>query len=224
MARYSTFTKPVVEPIADGQYPAIIYQIIDLGSQKFSKNGSEWFSPQRLIGFELPGMTFETKNGETLSKVISITAFDSLNPSKNGQIGQREVIDAAAQAQGWDEEQLAAYDIDQLLGKSVMLTVSGVESNGKVYQNITAIETLPGGMIVEPIRENVSISVGDFVSLNNLDIPDWIKNKIASSKEYQDHIALENARTGADVNQVAMDGEVSSLANDHEIRIEDVPF
>ena len=228
MARHSTFTKPVVEPIADGQYPAIIYQLIDLGSQKFSKDGREWYSPQRLIGFEIPGLTYENKDGESISKVISITAFDSLNPTKNGQIGQREVIDAVAGSANWDEDAVMDYDLDKLIGAQVMLTIAGAESKGKVYQNIIAIESMPKDMPLTPIREKVSVTIDDFVSLESLDLPEWIKNKIAASKEYQDHKNFVAIRDEGEVSQVQMSGEVSSFESDpalrDEIKLEDVPF
>jgi hypothetical protein len=76
--------------IPDGKYPAILFQIVQIGSHYFckrNKNGdvtSEWYSPQILLGFELPTLTYENQNGEVVSNIKSGTYFLSMNPARSG--------------------------------------------------------------------------------------------------------------------------------------------
>jgi hypothetical protein len=223
MTRYAQYTKPVVQPIEDGQYPAIIYQLIDLGS-KMNKAGTQRNTPQMMIGFEFPSMTYETKDGIVLSQVKSITTYVSLNPSSQGYLGLHEIITGVS-GEELTEEQMQKFDIDSLIGKTCMITLASVESKGQVYSNIIAINFLPEGLKPVAVRPNISVTIDDFRNIENIGIPDWIKNKIKESEEYKDiqgTLSMSN-----DVNQVQMNGkveEVSSLADDNELKIEDIPF
>jgi hypothetical protein len=228
MARHATFTQPVFENIPDGKHAAVIFQMIDLGSQRFSKGDKEWYSPQMLIGFEIPGLTFETNDGDTLSQIKSITAFVSLNPSRQG-IGLREIMDGIVGSKDWTDEQLQAFDLDTLLGKSCLIELAGVESKGKVYQNILSVEAFPVG--VKPIREQVSVTVDDFKDDAKITaLPQWIQDKIAKSKEWQEMYSSPDMPSERNQQQPTFSDSQIAEAKERireesdEIRVEDVPF
>jgi hypothetical protein len=135
-----------------------------------------------------------------------------------------------AGSKDWDEETVAKYDIDQLLGKSVMIDVDGVESKGKVYQNIVAIEGLSEGFEVQPIREKVSVTVEDFAGEKTLGLPKWIQEKIAKSKEWQEMYSSPDMPSERNQQQPTFSDSQIAEAKERireesdEIRVEDVPF
>lgn len=189
MAIYAGVTKPDYS-VPDGSYPARLFQIIQLGSQRFSKNDKEWYSPQILLGFELPTLTYENQNGEETCNIKSGTYFLSMNPSSNGTTGLREIIDGLRGSAEYSEEELEKFDIEAFLGKECVVTLSGVESKGKVYQNIVAVGKCDfakeGYADLKTYRFPSLVTTEDFKNLESLNIPDWIKTKIMESKEYKE--------------------------------------
>jgi hypothetical protein len=207
-------TKPDYS-IPDGIYPARLFQIIQLGSQRFEKNGKEWFSPMIMIGFELPTLTYETKDGTILSNIKSTSCFLSMNQSRNGVIGLREIVDGLRGSSEYSEEELEKFDVASFLGKECMLTLSGVESRGVVYQNITKIEGCEftkNGLEIGSYRTPLLVTTDDFANLETFDIPSWIKDKIIASEEWKQ------------ANLPTMPNGQYMPEEKEEIRIEDVPF
>lgn len=219
-AIYAGMTKPDYS-IPDGKYPARLVQIIQIGSQLFGKNTDKpWRSPQILLGFEFPTLTYENRDGEEVSNIKSQTFFLSMNPAKNGTVGLREVIDGLRGSSEYTTEELEKFDISSFLGKECIVTLSGVESKGQVYQNITAVEQFTTGDgdsgMLKKFRTPVLVTVDDFKDLDSLDLPDWIKNKIMDSEEYQAQFEK------APVNGQYLTPEEEAAAK--ELKIEDVPF
>lgn len=193
MAMFAKQTKADYS-IEDGKYPAILFQIISLGSQRFEKNGKEWFSPQVLLGFELPTLTYENQDGFLTSNIKSGTYFLSLNSSRNGLPGLREIIEGMIGRELLNDKDgnTEEFDVSSLMGKPCVIELSGVESKGKVYQNITGITQYTGETLA-PRRTPILVEPEAFKTLDMLDLPEWIKDKIMKSKEYQ---ALEQQSTG----------------------------
>jgi len=186
---YAGMTKPEYS-IPNGHYPARLFQIIQLGSQEFGKNTPKpWFSPQILLGFELPSLTYENQNGETVSNIKSGTYFLSLNPSKNGTVGLREIIDGMHGSAEYTEEELEKFDISSFLGKECAIILDGVESKGQVYQNIVGVEPLDfkKALLDFPVyRKPIMVSTEDFANIDAFYLPNWIVEKIQQSKEYRE--------------------------------------
>ena len=181
---YASVTKPEYS-IEDGKYPAILFQIIQLGSQRFGKDTPKpWYSPQILLGFEIPSLTYDTQNGE-VSSIKSGTYFISMNPTRNGMVGLREIIDGMRGSSEYTAEELEKFDISAFLGKQCEIEISGVESKGKTYQNITKVEPYQGAQL-QTMRTPILVTVEDFKNIDELNLPDWIINKIMDSKEYQE--------------------------------------
>jgi hypothetical protein len=218
---YAGVTKPDYS-IPDGKYPARLVQIIQIGNQMFGKaTNRPWYSPQILLGFEFPTLTYENRDGEEVSNIKSATYFLSMNQAKSGQFGLREIIDGLRGSSEYTEEELEKFDITSFLGKECMVTLSGVESKGQVYQNITGVEPFTTGDgdsgMLQKYREPVLVTVDDFKDLDSLDLPEWIKNKIMDSQEYQEQFSAGKAP----INEPYKTPEE---AGDKEIKIEDVPF
>lgn len=214
-------SKPVSE-IEDGKYVAILNQIIQLGSQRFEKNGKEWHSPQILIGFELPGLTYENKDGEAVTKIKSGVYFFSLNPSRSG-FGLRELIDGMRGSAEWTEAELEAFDLSSYLGKPCMVTVSAVESKGKTYSNITAIEPMGAEVGVKGMRPLVFVTTEDFMNPSIMEsLPSWIQDKIRLSLEWREQGIPAPINDQPEAPAAApVTGDINM---EKEIKLEDVPF
>lgn len=217
-AIYAGMTRPDYS-IPDGKYPARLVQIIQIGSQLFGKNSDKpWRSPQILLGFEFPTLTYENRDGEEVSNIKSQTFFLSMNPSRN-QIGLREVVDGLRGSSEYTEEELEKFDISSFLGKECMVTLSGVESKGQVYQNITAVEQFTTGEgesgMLKSFRTPILVTLDDFNNLDNLDLPEWIKSKIMDSEEFQ--AQSEKAPVNEPYKTPEEEGK-------EEVKLEDIPF
>ena len=97
----------------------------------------------------------------------------------------------------WTEEELEKFDIAQYMGRPCRLAISGVESKGKVYSNITgvfAVDQIEGAdIMLNAKRPQVFVTVDDFSNEMVLGtLPIWIQEKIRSSQEYQELIVKEN--------------------------------
>lgn len=209
---YAGVTKPTVTPIVDGEYGAVLFQIIQIGHQKFSKGGDEWYSPQIIIGFELPELTYDTKDGP-VTQIKSSTYFLSLNESRNNQIGLREIVDGLRNGVTWTEDELEKFDISQYIGRPCKIAISGVESKGKVYSNITgisAVDQVEGArLMLNSKRPQIFVTVDDFSDEMALaTLPNWIQEKIRSSQEYQALVVKEN------------EPEI----DEEKIKLENIPF
>ncbi len=181
---YASQTKPDFS-IPDGKYPAILSQIIQIGSHLFTKNGKEWYSQQIILGFELPTLTYENQDGVETSNIKSITSFLSMNPSNN-QIGLREVIDGLRGSSEYTEEELDKFDIAAFIGKPCIIELVGVkDKTGKTYQNISTIVAYTGEKLVGR-RTPILVTLDDFANIESLGLPTWIVDKITTSKEYQE--------------------------------------
>lgn len=217
-AIYAGMTKPDYS-IENGVYPARLFQIVQLGSQHFEKNGKGWDSPMILIGFELPTLTYETQDGATLSQIKSQSYFLSMNPSWSGQMGLRELIDGLRGSSEYTEEELEKFDITSFLGKECMLTLDGVaDKMGRTFQNITKVEGVDftkNGLEIGSFREPILVTVDDFKDLETINLPDWIKEKIEKSVEWKE----VNAGLPAMPN-----GQYAPEEEKEEIKIADVPF
>lgn len=198
--------------IADGQYPAVIFQYIELGNQPFSNATRQWYSPQVLIGFDIPSE----------NQMKSSTFFLSLNPSRNGQLGYREVADAIAGHELTDEE-LEAYTPD-MIGTKVLITIESVESKGVIYSNITKVEKYTGD--VESSRTPLLFEIDTFGDMDFDALPEFAKVRVQKSKEYQSRIVrvAKKILTNPTPN-VSEDIDLRlDLDSKEEIDIKDIPF
>lgn len=199
---YAGMTK-AANPIENGVYPARLFQIIQIGSQYFCKRNvkgdviSEWYSPQILLGFELPTIVEENMDGVKFAKIKSVTYFLSMNPSRNGVPGLREIIDGMRGSAEYSEEELQKFSVTAFMGKIFSIKLDGVESKGQVFQNITGISPLGKDEMpkLDPDyipRKEILVTIDDFKNLDTLGLPDWIQDKIMKSSEYADMEAKAN--------------------------------
>lgn len=168
-------------PVSEGTHLAVCNMLVDLGLQtsEVYKNTSR----KVLIGWEIPGETIKTEDGEhprTLSKRYTA----SLNESAN----LRQDL-AAWRGRDFTSEELEAFDLRNIIGKSCLLNVIHKESNGKTYANISSIMALPKGMEKGVLSGKPTVFDLDSDPLSAVEeLPKWIADIVIKSQTYQEKL------------------------------------
>lgn len=177
-------------PLEEGSYAARIYQIIHLGTIPGFQGAMQ---NKVRITFEFPTelKVFKEENGEqpqVLSKEYTLSTHE--------KSGLRKLIvacDPKALKVG-DDGLIEEYDIENLLGKSCLVSVEHTTKGENTYANIKVETVLPKGMVCPPqINESVSISYDHFDQEAFNKLPQFIREKMQSSFEYQAMINPDGA-------------------------------
>lgn len=85
------------------------------------------------------------------------------------------------------EDEAKRFDITKLLGVACMINViHKTSSKGSTYADISSIATLPKGLeCPELINERFELSFDNWNQIKFDSLPDFVKDKIKSSKEYK---------------------------------------
>jgi hypothetical protein len=143
-------TKKEFERAPEGTHPAIITSVADLGIQISNWNGTEKHVSKWGIGFELSGP--KTTDGKLFS--IATTVSDSLHAKSR----LHAIAKAAAGTVGND------LDMEDLLGKKVLITIVHDENDKGKWANVDTVTGLPSGITIE--------STDTPLSYFDLDTPD----------------------------------------------------
>jgi len=196
MAIIATNKKIEVEIVEAGSYPSRIYQMIQIGNVA----GFQGQIQNKVrIGFELPTelKVFKEENGEQ-PRVISQKYTLSFHEKSK----LRKVIEACEPnaLKIGEDGFLEEFDIEALIGKECLITIAHKASKeGNQFAYIDSVTRLPKGMICpKAINAPVILSYDNW----NQEIfdkqPDFIKEEIKSSQEYQRMI---NGEDGKPINE-----------------------
>lgn len=173
-----------VELIEPGVYPARVYQMIHLGTVPGYQGQLQ---DKVRIGFELPTemVVFSEEKGAQ-PRAIS----QDFTLSFNEKATLRKVIIACdPKALGVDEDGfLEEFDIETLVGKTLLVTVAHKpRKDGKGnYAFLDNYTMLPKGMSCpDAVNEPQVLSYDNWNEDLFQALPDFIKEKIRSSEEYQ---------------------------------------
>lgn len=185
MPLYATLPqKTQRELIPTGNYPARVYEIIELGTVDGQWMGEAKKTHKIRIGFELPTekRVFDEKKGEqpmVISKEMALSFGDLA--------GLRKIIEAVEGKKITDAEAVN-YDVLSILSKPLLVTVSHSEPNeqGTVYANATTFSPLIKGLTVEPLSNKTRVLTyekWDEEMYNGL--PDFLKEKMNKTPEFK---------------------------------------
>lgn len=174
------------ELIPAGNYIARCYQMLEIGHVSENIMGVQKTLQKVRIGWELPEekRVFDTAKGEqplVISKEYTLSMNEKSNLRKDLK---------SWRGKDFTEEEAKSFDITKLLGAPCMLNIIHNPSKSdpsKVYEQISGITPLPKGMKCPPqVNKNIVLSYDNFDwSLYN-SLPDFLKDKIKSSEEFQD--------------------------------------
>jgi hypothetical protein len=184
MAINASIQKREFEIVPAGNHVARVYSIIHIGTIPGEYMGEPKQTDTVRIGFELPLETRTFKEAEPEKPFVIAQDFTL---SMNEKAKLRHLVEGILGVGFYDEE-AATYDITQLMGATCMLNVIQKKSQaGNMYAKIAGAAPLPKGMTSPPTFNAPFIL--DFSE--NWDdakfdaLPDFIKDKIKSSTEYQ---------------------------------------
>lgn len=172
------------EPIPAGTYGARCFEMIQIGTIKESFQGKDKMLNKVRISWELPTELKVFKEGEAAKPHVI---------SKEFTLSMGEKANLRKFLEGWrgkafTEEECKAFDITVLLGKPCMLSIIHKTSKDgtKTYAEISSVTSVPKGMVIpDQINETSELSFDNWDWEKFTLLPDFIKNKIISSEEYQ---------------------------------------
>jgi len=186
------------ELIPAGSYPARCYSMIHVGTNIENIMGVEKVLNKVRITWELPTETrvFNEENGEQPFVI-----------SKEYTLSMHEKSNLRADLEGWrgagfTEDQAKSFDITKLLGIECLLSIiHKVSKSGNEYANISSISRMPKGMeCPKQINDTFEFNFTDHFSYEVLEtLPDFIKDKIKTSDEYQALLGSANIEESTEV-------------------------
>lgn len=167
-----------------GTYPARCIQVIDLWTQTIEWQGQTKEQRKVRLTFELPTelAIFDPNKGEqpyVVSKNYTLSLSDK---SK-----LREHLESW-RGQEFTQQELDGFDIHNILGKECTVSVVHEKSpdGSKTYANLSTVsKAMKGVSIPEAINPLVYFTIADFDQAIYDAIPEFLRTKIADSKEYK---------------------------------------
>ena len=183
MSVYASSNPTDYKPIDSGTYVARCFSMVHIGTV-----GQELFEKKEAnkvrITWELPTETKIFKEGEE-PKILTIGKEFTLSLHEKSNL--RKFLESW-RGRGFTEEEAKKFDVTKLLGVPCMLSVIHKTSKqGKLYAEISSISTLPKSLTCpEQINLNFEFSLENFDQKKFDSLPDWLKDKIKTSKEYRE--------------------------------------
>ena len=176
-------TKKNFEPIPAGSYAARCYSMIEMGTNQETYQGLDKMVNKVRITWELPTETqvFKEENGpepRIISKEFSLSMHEKAN--------LRGFLESW-RGKSFTDNEAKSFDVTKLLGVPCLLSITHkTATNGNTYANISSVSLLPKGMeCPEMVNERQELSFDKFKKELFESLPDFIKEKIQTSQEYQ---------------------------------------
>ena len=164
--------------ISEGVHLAVCVGVWDLGTQ-YNKTFEKEIH-QLLIMWEIPDERITIDNKDlplAISKRYTLSLNEKANLRKDLEAWRGKAFPAETLKEG--------FDLKKILGKTCQIQIIHNENNGKTFANIAGIMALPKGTkSLEPENPLRFYSMEDSKEIPE-DTPDWIKDIIKQSKEFQ---------------------------------------
>jgi hypothetical protein len=204
---------PSIDPVPAAVHVAVCYGVVDLGTQfnpKFNKHTRKvlllWELPQCRADFERDGKLQNLPRAISRRYTLSLSEKANLRRDLESWRGRK-----------FTAQELEGFDIEAVIGAPCQLQiVHEAGSDGRTYAEISAIMALPKGT-ARPKPENAPLSFSFEGAQARPELPahmpDWIKEIIAQSREWNHQTAPTKPGTP--------DGAVPSTPADSG---DDLPF
>lgn len=181
MAILATDTATQKELIPEGNYVARCYQMLHIGTNKETILGEDKVLNKVRIGWELPAEMRSGKDGDypcTIGQEFTLSMNEKANLRKMLQSWRGKVFTA---------EEAKSFDVTKLIGAPCFLNIIHKPSKDgtKIYENIAGVTPMPKGFECPPQINRTQVFQYDAPDMELLaHLPDFIKDKIKSSEEY----------------------------------------
>jgi hypothetical protein len=207
-----------IPKLEGGVYTAVSSAMIDIGLQtneKFDKTQRKFMMVWTILNEQIE------INGEMQDRVISKEYTFSLHEKST----LRKDLQAW-RGKAFTDEELNGFDLLNVLNKACQLQIIQEERNGKSYNNIAGIMSLPKGTEIKGVENAYYFDIEtESTWIHYKNIPNWIREKIKKANNYEssglkDYVEMvedmeKNGNSDVTVNPVAVN---SSVPND------DLPF
>ena len=177
------------------------YMVVDLGTQDTTFKGTPKKAHKILLSWEL-AETMEDGRPFSISSRYTLSLFD--------QAILRQHLESW-RGKPFTEEELAGFDVKNVLGKHCLLSIVHNKEGDKTYANVKGIMPVPKTM-EKPgaVNKDVyfDIDTGDISTL-----PDWIQTVVKKSAEWQ-----------AKVNGVLPPAKQPTGTGKFDDMVDDIPF
>lgn len=185
------------EIVPAGNYVAICYEIIHIGTVADVVMGEHKLINKVRIGWELPieRRVFDEEKG-----LQPFAIFQKFTLSLHEKSSLRKTL-ASWRGRDFTEQEAKAFDITVLAGKPCMINIIHKPSKAdpsRIHAVIGAIGPVPKGIDVPKITNPIRILSYDNFDFNLYNsLPEWLRNEVASSVEFKKIIAQSNGQEGA---------------------------
>lgn len=185
---------PQREPLQEGVYLARCYQMIHVGTNKETIQGTEKILNKVRIAWEFPTElhVFKEEMGEepiTISKEYTLSMHEKSTLRKDLK---------SWRGKDFTEEEAKAFDVTKLIGVPCMINVIHKKSKDgtRTYEEIASISPLMKGQaetMPKPFNLPTVLSYDDWKESIFESLPDFFKEKIMTSTEYKEMRAKQEA-------------------------------
>ena len=169
-------------PMEAGNYPARCYSMVHIGTIEDEFNGEKKTLNKVRLTFEFPTETkvFKEEEGERpyiLSKEFTLSMHEKAT--------LRKMLESW-RGKAFSEAEAKSFDVTKLLGKPCMINViHKTKPDGKVYAELSAISSLPKGMVCpDQINPTFEWSWSEPSQDKWATLPTWLQDKMKGSREY----------------------------------------
>lgn len=164
--------------VPQGTHIAVCFLVADIGMQETSYG----LKHKVIVGWELPQETIEI-DGEEKPMII----YQNYTASLSEKANLRQDLESW-RGRAFTPQELAGFDLFNVLGHPCMVSVIHNESGQKTYANVQTVTSLPKGMNKPTATRTVKYSSEDTDQFS--DLPEWIQKKINAQAEPQQKEAV----------------------------------
>ncbi|MEI8046514.1 MAG: hypothetical protein WCI92_03975 [Bacteroidota bacterium] len=170
-------------PVDAGNYVARCYSMVHIGTIPEEYKGEKKETNKIRLTFELPTETkvFREENGEqpyVISKEFTLSLHEKSS--------LRKFLESW-RGKSFTESEAKYFDVSKLLGKPCMLNViHKLKLDGNIRADISSVSPIPKGLTCpNPVQPQMIFSVNHFSQEIFDTLPEFLRDKIKSSREYK---------------------------------------
>lgn len=164
-----------------GNHLGVCWQVVDLGTQTTSYEGTEKLVRKVMIGWELPEETMGDGKPFVVSKRYTFSVHEKATFRKHLESWRGKKFTE----EDFGEE---GFDIRNLIGKACFVNVVHSQGTDRVYANIESIAPLPKGMTApKPVNNPLyfTLEPDNFQPTVYGILPEWLQSVIQQSPEFK---------------------------------------
>ena len=170
-----------------GSFMARLYRIIDIGTQTTEWMGKRKMQRKIIAMFELHGEDNEGKPLQTLEgKPLIVSKRYTLSLDEKATL--RKDLEAW-RGKAFTQEELDGFNLEVLLGKCCMVSITHSSYEGKEYANISSISQIPSALkkLGEPkgVNELMIFTLNPFDQSKFEKLSEGLQGVIKKSSEYR---------------------------------------